>query len=243
MTSAGSPILALGTAPFIAPLSANTFYVDGQATRPALYDMDGNIVSHKSFNDVPASNFDVPNTSANGVLEFTLGTNKYLLTGLDVHNNTTAPCTFALYKLGDYGFFENITKLYTFPTAGFGATTNSTSSMLAFFEKVDEHTGHLYVWAYLNGFARYTISNDASVINTGINDVLADQDAVAVYYQDGQFVFSSEVASVVVYSITGSKVAEAANVSELAVSVPEGVYVVKATSLTGEVNTQKVLVK
>lgn len=234
----GNPNLTLGGAPCAFPINDRLFYVDGQNTYPTKYDMDGQIVD--KFEEAPSETI-LPTSSSNGVVEFTLEGERFLITGVTANNETAnfKKNSFAIYKFGANGRFETIKHLYTFPEAGMGGVSNASYVMLPFVNVIDDRNVDIYVFALSNGFGKYRLTSGT----VGIEDQLAGN-ALNIAYVDGQFTFGgATVAKVDVYSIAGVKVAEAKNVSEVAASVANGIYIVKATTLEGNTHTQKVLVK
>lgn len=237
----GNPVVALGSASYVKTVSENTFFVDGQNTYPTMYDMEGQIVTGKSFADV-AETVAKPNTSANGVKEVKLDETHFLLTGAtpnvasgDYKNNS-----FNLYKLGAGGNFAGMELAYTFPKEGLGANANGSFVVRPFVVDQGNGLADVYVFAMNNGFAKYTLQYRE--VPDGIEKIAGEKGVIASYAA-GAFDFSSEVASVEVYSIAGVQVAAAKNVTTLPAALLQGVYIVKATSLDGVVSAQKVSVK
>lgn len=236
----GAVINTLGGAPFVQPVSENTFYVDGQNTYPAMYNMDGAVVTGKSFTGDAPEGTAYPNTSANGVTEFKLNGASYLLAGATPHvvSGEYQKNSFTIYRLADNGSYTGMKQLFNFPKDGFGANSNSTYCLLPFVD-VKSDRAEIYLWSYFNGFAKYTLNANPNSVHNDIENT----NAVTAFYTNGSFNFSAEVASAEVYSIAGVKVAEVKNADVLSVVLPQGVYVVKAVSVEGAVNTQKVIVK
>ena len=232
-----APVTTFGLAPCAFPVNDRTFYVDGNNTYPTKYDADGNIVD--KFENAPEGT-PFPVTGANGVLEFSIGSQKFLIAGLSVHAASAyEKNSFGIYKMGAGGKFAGMKHLYNFPSAGLGGASNASYVMLPFVDKIDDTSVYVYVYALANGIAKYKLTYGTI---DGIEDQFGDG-GLTIGYENGQFVFSSTVASAEVYSIAGAKVAEAKNVSEMTANAAQGVYIVKAATVEGNVVTKKVMVK
>jgi len=101
------------------------FYIDGFATRPALYLYDGSIV--ESFNDVNYTKADslllFPYLDDNGVNEFALG-DRHFVTYVKGAYGTGQTVQIIVAELGDGGSFQGMKHYWTLPSDGMGATSD-----------------------------------------------------------------------------------------------------------------------
>lgn len=230
--------VANGTAPFVLPISDDVFYLDGHSCLPSLYDMTGTLID--GFSKVPAE-VPLPVAGSNGVAEFKIGADTYVVVGANNHGNATETYpknSFGLYNLGASGSFENAKYVATLPTIGMGETSNTVMVVLPIAEQVDANNANIYLYAYNNGFAKYTYGT----AGVSIKDETADA-AITVVYNKGKLELSEVAKSVSVYSLAGQLVGSYSNVAEVVAPVAKGVYVVKAVSQVGVTSTQKVIVR
>ena len=159
----GAPsVSAFGTAPQIFPVDFNYFYVDGWNTLPMLFDMEGALV--EDFATVPTG-VSVPmpgdtcvmNTGHNGLCEFQVGDEYYLL--MAATNTVGSPTSaFALYKFADENKkFSEMTPMWFFPHEGMGAATNGCRTAVPTVE-VKDNIATLYIYTNNNGYGVYEMT-------------------------------------------------------------------------------------
>ena len=160
-----------GTAPQIFPQNAkgNLFYVDGFNTLPMLFYSQGkeaNLID--DFINVPTGvsagrNGEVINMNANfnGLVEFQVGEEYFLLMVAANNTHSVVPTTYALFKFADADrAFEGLTPLWYFPHAGLGTTTIGCRTAVPSVDIVSDTEATLYLYATNNGYASYTLKID-----------------------------------------------------------------------------------
>ena len=162
------------TAPQIFPQDeiGSLFYVDGFNMLPMLFDEGGMLVD--DFINCPTqtkvTNKDGEvlsmNHGHNGLVEFQVGDEYFLLMAASNTAVTAAPSTFALYKFANEGrTFDGLEPLWYFPANGMGTSTNGCRTAPVSVE-VEGNKAHLYLYTNNNGYARYTLNvGDATSIN------------------------------------------------------------------------------
>lgn len=233
----------LGSAPQVFPLDENLFYVDGNATFPTLVDNSGNVIDGFSNNlsalkdsvTVPGTKWTM-NQGHNGVTEFQIGNDYFLL--MAASNTAGVPAsTFRLFKFADSSkAFSGLTCMWTFPQAGMGAASNAYRTAMPCVE-VNGNSANIYVYTGENGYGMYKIDPAPSAVSN-----IYENNAVKVSVTGKTLILSELVATVNVFSVTGQLIEKANNVNSVDVS-GAGVYVVKATTLTGETAVQKIIVR
>ncbi len=181
----------LGTAPQIKPVEDGYFYVDGFATHATLFDSKGNYVDGFAA-DSPLllnKNGQTRATQKNGVLEFKVGEDYYLIVAGGGSTNDPAG-TFVLYKFkDDTRAFAEMTQLYEFPDAGMGAAEDQQRVGTPFAVVAeDEKSVELYVYIAETGYGSYTFYlGDAPV--SGLNNTSLSNDVnVKKVLENGQVV-------------------------------------------------------
>ena len=236
----------LGSAPQIFPLDDNYFYVDGNATFPVLCDKDGNVIDGfknnlRHLKDSVTAPVSDPKTiwsmnqGHNGVVEFQVGDNYFLLMAASNTLGTPAS-TFRLFKFADAGkAFSGLTCLWTFPQAGMGAASNAYRTAMPCVE-VSGSIAKLYVYTGENGYGMY----EFNTATTGLSNHEMSNAVISI--ADGQINISETVASVEVISITGQKIASAKNISTIAAPKTNGIYIVTVVDKNGAKKIQKVTI-
>ena len=236
----------LGSAPQVFPLDDNYFYVDGNATFPVLCDKDGNVIDGfknnlRHLKDSVTAPLSDPKTiwsmnqGHNGVVEFQVGDNYFLL--MAASNTAATPAsTFRLFKFADAGkAFSGLTCLWTFPQAGMGAASNAYRTAMPCVE-VSGSIAKLYVYTGENGYGMY----EFNTATTGLSN--HEMSNAVISLVDGQINISETVASAEVISITGQKIATAKNISTIAAPKTNGVYIVTVVDKNGAKKVQKITV-
>jgi len=230
-----------GTAPQIFPMDEDYFYIDGWETLPTLIDMDGNVVDGFYNVDEEVENWTSSfstKTGHNGLIEFSVGDDHFFLMAF---TNTvgTPPSSFRLFKWKDANKeFKDIESLWILPAAGMGGQTNAYRTAVPSVE-VDEDAGvaTIYLYAGNNGYGVYELTVSGG---SGLQETANSTVKVSVHNQNIKF--NQELTSVAVYTVTGQLVKQAKNVNTVSVT-GNGVYILKAVTLTGEEAVHKVIVK
>ena len=164
-----------GTAPQVHPVSTYLFYVDGAGTLPMLFDMTGAL--QDDFIKCPTglqvvnniSDTCTMNTGHNGVVEFQVGDDYFLLTAA-THRGGKPASAFALYKFADKDMeFAGLEPLWFFPANGMGTATNGCRTAVPSVE-VKGNVATLYLYTVNNGYASYTLTNKAIKVPTAIEN-------------------------------------------------------------------------
>lgn len=191
-----------GTAPRIYPIDDTYFYLDGNATLPTLYDMDGNLVDN--FYDETAETYfpctrdtlfgshagetegavvlDTTvwqmNEGHNGLVDFELYNEEteeteYFLACAATNTVAKPFSSYAIIKYKDGNkSFNEATRLFTFPEKGFGATSNAVRTATVGVD-VKDNVADLYLYVVANGYAKYTFTNTAFGLQMEVEDETA----------------------------------------------------------------------
>ena len=155
------------------------FYVDGFSCMPTLFygnpSTGANIID--SFDNVPTG-LKVPgngtdtmtmNTGHNGVLEFQVGEEYFLLMAATGTAGTPPSC-YALYKFADEDrAFTGLEPLWYFPHNGTGTATNQGRVAVPYADVIDDNTAVIYIYTTNNGYASYTFTTNG--LPSGVEDV------------------------------------------------------------------------
>ena len=154
-----------GTAPQIYPLDerGTYFYVDGFNTYPMLFNEYGTLLEDfytptefNAYNN--EGEILTVNAQLNGLQEFQVGNEYFLIIAAGHTNNGVAPSSFVLYKFADDSrSFSSLEPLWYFPANGMGTSTNGCCTAPITVE-VEGNKAHLYLYATNNGYARYTLN-------------------------------------------------------------------------------------
>ncbi len=253
-TNTFAPLANLGSAPRVLPVDDTYFYVDGNSTYPTLCDKDGNVIDgfYKIFNPdgttqdatsyglltdeiTSPSNQWVMNQGHNGVKEFQIGTDYFLIMA---GSNTAAKpfSSFRLFKFKDASkLFKDMTLMWTFPQAGMGAVSNTVRTGMPEVE-VTGNSANIYLYTHENGYGAYTMT-----ISTGVNNINASN--VDIVLRGRQIVISEQVKSAEIYSVVGQKIASYSNVSVMESPETKGIYIVNIIDKNGAKKTQKISVQ
>ena len=133
--------------------------------------------------------------------------------------------------------FDTMNYMWTLPRSGMGTLTSGTAQASADYVQVNDATIRLYYYVPGIGINAYELE-DTTV--SGIEENVASEISVIVA---GNTIKVSEVAqSINVYNMMGMQVAYAANVQEVDVNVPSGIYIVVVT-VDGVAYKQKIVVR
>jgi hypothetical protein len=240
-----SGLESLGGYPFIYPVAADKFYVDGGGTYPTLVNTNGTVLD--GFHRQPSALKDsvtiagqglIMNPGNNGVCEFTMGGKYFMVTSAT--NTTGIPASsFRLFKFADATkSFTNIDCMWTFPQAGMGITANGYRTALPVVE-ISGYTAKIYIYCGENGFGMYELNMNP--LSTGINESSIQKNRIT--FVQNEFRVAEMVKKMDVYNLTGQLIVSANNATALRAPLIKGVYIVKITALSGEDLTQKVMVK
>lgn len=197
-----------GIAPQIFPISDDYFYVDGQGTYPALFDMEG--VMQQDFAGTSA-NLKIANNpgdtclfqaNSNGLADFQIGDEYFFLLGA-TSKTGTPPSTYALYKFADEGKdMSTLTPLWYFPTKGMGTETNAFVAVPCV--EVDQKTGlaTLYLHMGESGYAVYEFQGVPSV-GDGLENTTIETVKARKVLRDGQVII---IRNGVEYNVLGAQV-------------------------------------
>ena len=221
----------LQTAPHTFPINASLFMVCGKDLMPAIYNMDGEMITTFNGEVMPLQG------NGNGAVHFQLNSRDFLVTNSTVWNKDPMNA-FELFEVpgADFAAADSIAML---PADGLGAASNA-SFVYPVSVDVMADMVYVYVMAPNNGIACYKVSIGTG---TAIGENAADE--VVIYPNPATEVlnFSQEMASVKVYDMSGKFVKEFTGVTQVNVSDLRGYYVIVATDIQGNTLKTKVLVK
>jgi hypothetical protein len=218
------------SAPRVATVDNDYFYLDIKDAPVALYDMDGGIV--ESFESAPDLN---PNEAGvAGVDEFQMDDKTFIVYAYNSYPNAETPSTVAVSALGEGQKFEGMQQYFVMPKMGMGNGTNFTRILQPKVE-VKDGVANIYIYAAYSGVAAYKFGLTENIAD-GIQDVVARP--VVTTVEKGIAV--SEASDVEVYNFLGQKVADAAKTTKVA--LPAGNYIVKVAN-GASTTTTKVIIK
>ncbi len=196
----------VGGAPTICPIADNYFYVDGNSTRPMLFDPDGNLVDNLSDYDTLITGLSGKafSTGNCGVLEIEVNGDYYFICAGNPHGTGSPESTFFLYKFKDENrAFGEMTFLYEFPHAGMGGTSNPQRVATPYATVAEDGKSiELYVFTAENGYGVYTLNIEYPV-EDGLENVTSDDAKVQKVLRDGQVVI---IRNGVEYNVLGTQV-------------------------------------
>lgn len=149
--------------------SGSMFYVDGNNTCPALYDTSGALLeSFASFSEDDTKKAFIPNVAPNGVGEFTLNDELYMIYAVNQPNAGMTSAELRAVKLGEGGIFDGMEELWMLPASdGYGDTNDGVRYHAIGTKKFVDDNGKtgFYVLSYKckNGLAVYTIAEEGFV--------------------------------------------------------------------------------
>ncbi|MEE1297464.1 MAG: T9SS type A sorting domain-containing protein, partial [Muribaculaceae bacterium] len=227
-----STVTNFGTAPRVVPVSSTAFYIDGGNTAWSRY-----LFSNGRMSDSFTENEAIAPTTyfGNGGTFFSLN-NNYYITYNSADYEGSYKFNIASSTSKNMGF-DTMKLMWTLPKSGMGTVNSGTAQASADYVQVSDDTVRVYYYVPGVGVCAYEIVDSAV---SGIDDtVAADVKIVAA----GNTIKVSEVAqSINVYNMMGMQVAYAANVQEVDVNVPSGIYIVVVT-IDGVAYKQKIVLK
>ncbi|MDE6395671.1 MAG: hypothetical protein K2K84_00195, partial [Muribaculaceae bacterium] len=156
--------------------SGTLYYLDAFVTNPTLYSTSGTML--ESFASAPEL---APKASPNGVAEFSMGDNDYLVYTLADYDGEKGSQV-NVVKLGANAAFEGMSLCWTLPAEGLGTLTDTGSRMFGIVPLVTQDKNgkngcYLTIYKCNNGLATYLISEPEFVSDLGaVNDITADED-------------------------------------------------------------------
>lgn len=222
-----------GTAPRVAVVDDDYFYLDGFNSFATLYDNTGSIV--ESVGDAPEDCAPTNKTGNNGVAEFELGGKPFSVYAIS--NNEVDPYqAFKLVEMGAGPTFAGAKCYWTVPQGGLGKLSNAYRTLLPRIQYEGDNTVYLTTYACGSGAAAYKIEYKSD--GDGVGSVANDVVAITVNGNDINF---NAAADAVLYNIAGQKVAEVKD-NTIMTAPAAGLYIVKA-KVNGAEKVQKVVVK
>jgi len=167
ITNGALSVTNFGYTPQTFPISENLFYVDGWSTLPMLFDKKGtlqddffNCPTGLQVTDNDGDNCTL-NTGHNGVVEFQVGDERFLL--MAATNTVGSPAsTFALYKItNNTKKIAGLEPLWYFPANGMGSISNISRAAIPSVE-VKDNVATLYLYTGNNGYASYTFTGKST---------------------------------------------------------------------------------
>ena len=153
----------LGISPRFFPIDEDLFWADGHSTHPALYNMEGEMIS--TFN----GDFHPIQTGVSGLAFFTFQDQDYIITPATNHvpPADTPAALFQLFSIPEEGA-EMADSIAVFPEHGMGGNSNTAYSS-SFAVDVQEDSALIYVLSPYNGVAAFVLSmeQDTSVVAEG----------------------------------------------------------------------------
>ncbi len=219
------------TAPRVKPITETLFYLDGQDSYPTLYDMSGTVIDTIAKSNWPAT------AGNNGVDEFVLGGKNFVVysNANTAPNPLVAPSSWAVGELGAGQSLAAMTKLFVFPTAGMGTTSNPVRTAVPYIDVIG-NDAYIYVYGFANGLAAYKFS----IVPAGVST--PNTSKVTINVVNNQIQLSESVAKLDIFNTTGQKFASAKNVAALGTKLGKGIYLVAITDNNGDSKVQKVVV-
>lgn len=184
----GAMIENPGSAPQIFPVDDDYFYLDGNATLPTLFNMDGTLADDfkncKAGLEIVNNEGDACtlNQGHNGLAEFQIG-DDYFLVMAATNTAGTPASAFALYKYKDASkAFADMTPMWFFPNAGMGTGVNGFRTAVPSVE-VKDNVATIYLYTGNLGYGVYTFTG---VKATGVDNVIDATDKVQKVMENGQ---------------------------------------------------------
>ncbi len=237
-----------GTAPFVEPYNSDLFYLDTNLGLPELYNMQGEAVSY--FTGVQATGEygaqSPTNVGANGIISFTAKGRHFVVvagnnhaTGKNIPQNTAQ-----LFELTDpEKGLESAKLLYNLPDIGLGSKTNDIFRVAPQVDLIDADKGkvRIYIFAARNGFGAFELIIET--LGTPNNGEISFGIKTNII-ENGMIEFAGTNAkSAEIFSLSGQKMININNTSEINVSALNGVYMLRATDNEGNTINQKLIIK
>lgn len=212
MTMPGEEGGGWNTAPQIFPqdTEGKIFYVDGFNTLPTLYMAGADNTQHMlldEFNNCPTKTQvwnqggDTINlsTSHNGMVEFQVGEEYFLMTSATYITSTPAS-TFALFHFANSDrLFSEMEPLWYFPAKGMGSASNQCRTAVPSVEVIG-NTAKLYLYTQENGYGVYTLT--VKGVESALENIKNVLDAKKVIENGQVFIIKNGVK----YNVLGTQV-------------------------------------
>lgn len=226
----------LGSAPQCFPVDNDLVIIDGKDLIPAVYDMNGNMVT--TFGETAPLQ-----GSGNGVFHFMLNQRSFVVASSTIWTGYPAEApenAFQLFELVD-DEFQQADSIAMLPEEGLSSSgeSNATFTYPVAVDVVNDEA-FVYVMAPNIGIAGFKVTIDES---TGIPQTNAS--AVTVYPNPATDVvnFSEEMASVKIYDMSGKFVREVTSTSQINVSNLSGMYLLNAVDKKGNAVRKTIMIK
>ncbi len=202
----GAMITNPGTAPQVFPVDDDYFYLDGNATFPTLFNMDGTLADDlmNCTAGIKVANNEgdtcTLNQGHNGLLEFQVG-NEYFVLFAATNTVGTPNSAFALYKYADAAkSWADMQPMWFFPNAGMGSATNGYRTAACGVE-VDQTTALATIAVYTgeNGYGVYEFQG---VVATGLENTTLETVKAQKVLRDGQVII---IRNGVEYNVLGTQ--------------------------------------
>lgn len=243
----GSSDSSFGNSATVYPIDESNFYIDGDKIMPFKIDLNtGFTESFKYFPDIYTDNITSTkysskiSPSVNGVNEFSIGSEKFLIIGATNYNliTMTPSSTFRIYKYSWNNTIQDLQCLWTFPMDGFGGNINPGRSVSSAVE-VNGDKATIYVYYPENGFGVYEFVCKSDGVYTS-EKTTNHNTAIRLIGKD--IVSTQMLKRIALYSPTGQLLKTDENTTSIQVPENTGVYLVKSVLTTGEIITQKIIV-
>lgn len=226
----------LGTSPQCFPIDDDLVIIDGKDLFPAVYDMDGNMVT--TFGETTPIQ-----GGGNGVGHFMLDQRSFVVASSTIwtlYPEGSPENAFQLFELVD-DQFQQADSIAMLPEEGLSSSgeNNVTFTYPVAVDVVNDEA-FIYVMAPNSGIAGFKVTIDES---TGMPQTKAS--AVTVYPNPATDVvnFSEEMASVKIYDMSGKFVREVTNTSQINVSNLSGMYLLNAVDKQGNAVRKTIMIK
>ncbi len=211
LISKGAMITNPGTAPQVFPVDDDYFYLDGNATFPTLFNMDGTLADDlkncKAGIKIGNNEGDscTLNQGHNGLCEFQIGKDYFIL--FAATNTAGVPTSaFALYKYKDASkSFADLIPMWFFPNKGMGSETNGYRTAACDVE-VDQKTGlaTIYIYTGENGYGCYELQGVPGPVEDAVENITTDENVkVQKVMENGQVII---IRDGVRYNVLGTQV-------------------------------------
>ncbi len=232
----------------ISPIDENQFYIDGGTTYPVFCNDLGTVIDGFSSNTKNLTDSTtlfgqkiLISKTFNGVKEFQVGNDYYLLTSATSNSPSPCPSAFRLFKFADANkSFATMDCLWTFPQQGMGTAVNIYRNAMPAVE-VKGNSAKIYIYIGENGYGMYEFYTNGNW--TGIDTKISENKKVNISYIHQKLKLSEEVKHLTVYNIAGHQINKALNTSSVDINLPKGVYIVNVITNDGLNQSEKVIVQ
>lgn len=169
------------------------FYLDDMNCTPVLLTSDLSALG--SFKEVEEPELAkgeiglVPTTNPTGAIEFSFGDDVFMLYSVEEYEVEKAQaCRSNLVKLGEGGAFAGMKRMALFPTDGLGHEKGGPGARVVSFDAqvvTDDngnHAAYVFVYKTGNGFAYYLFAEPGYQGDSGVEGIVADNNAPVEYF-------------------------------------------------------------